>query len=231
MLLCVCYAANYYQVSTASRTTVSKLYFEQMYNAQIIVTVNPAHWEGDFRLWEAMCTGALVFVDYLYVPHQYPLIGGRHVVFFDNYNRTDLFSKLDYYRTNPMKAKEIAVAGYLHAMKYHRTVNIIDYVLRSAHYKRALNDKAVTSSSAVSSSSSSSSASSASSLPNYAYTAQYLNAEAILQEKTMIHCKSTGLFEHSPGNSTQPYRNAHRIDCPGAHSSPGIRNFFGLSPH
>jgi len=184
-----------------------------MYNAQIIVTVNPANWEGDFRLWEAMCTGALVFVDHLYVPHQYPLVGDRHVVFFDNHNRTDLFNKLDYYRANPMKAREVAVTGYLHAMKFHRTVNIIDYVLRSAHYKRAMNDNIQP-------------------LPNYAYTAQYLNAEAILQEKAMIHCKSTGLFEHSPehaNNSSEPYRNAHRIECPGAKSGSTIRNFFGLS--
>lgn len=40
------------QVSTASRTTVSSSYFDQMRNAEIIVTVNPAYWEGDFRLWE-----------------------------------------------------------------------------------------------------------------------------------------------------------------------------------
>lgn len=40
------------QINSASRTTVSTSYFEQMRNAEIIVTVNPAHWEGDFRLWE-----------------------------------------------------------------------------------------------------------------------------------------------------------------------------------
>jgi len=40
------------QVSTASRTTVSTSYFDQMRDAEIIVTVNPAYWEGDFRLWE-----------------------------------------------------------------------------------------------------------------------------------------------------------------------------------
>ena len=34
------------QVNRADRTGVSKEYFEQMYNSQIIVTVNPAHWEG-----------------------------------------------------------------------------------------------------------------------------------------------------------------------------------------
>ena len=36
------------------------------------------------------------------------------------------------------EANKIAVTGYLHAMKYHRTVNIIDYILRTAHSKELL---------------------------------------------------------------------------------------------
>jgi len=34
-----------------------------MREARIVVTCNPSHWEGDFRLFEAMLSGALVFVD------------------------------------------------------------------------------------------------------------------------------------------------------------------------
>lgn len=126
------------QVNGATRTTVSKSYFAQMYNAQIIVTVNPANWEGDFRLWESFATGALIFVDPIFVPHGYPLEDGIHAVFYNNNNRTELFEKLDYYRRNSEVARKIAINGYLHAMKYHRTVNMIDYVLRSAHLKAAL---------------------------------------------------------------------------------------------
>ena len=126
------------QVNGATRTTVSKSYFAQMYNAQIIVTVNPANWEGDFRLWESFATGALIFVDPIFVPHGYPLEDGIHAVFYNNHNRTELFEKLDYYRKNTETARRIAINGYLHAMKYHRTVNMIDYVLRSAHLKASL---------------------------------------------------------------------------------------------
>ena len=36
------------------------------------------------------------------------------------------------------EAKKIAVTGYLHAMKYHRTINLIDYILRTAHSKDLL---------------------------------------------------------------------------------------------
>ena len=128
------------QTSTTTRSHIDRNYFEQMFNAKIVVTVNPANWEGDFRLWEAMSTGALVFVDPLHVPHPYPLIGGEHVVYFDNHNMTDLFSKLDYYRANAVEARRIAVNGYLYAMKYHRSVNFADYVLRSAHLKIVLDE-------------------------------------------------------------------------------------------
>lgn len=151
------------QIDKKSRTVVSRNYFEQMYNSSIIVTVNPANWEGDFRLWESFATGALVMVDPLFVPHSYPLVDGVHVVYYSNQNKTDLFSKLDYYRNNPKEARAIAIEGYLHTMKYHRTVNLVDYVLRSAHLKQA----------AVSNST----------LPNYIFTAQYINDEAKRQHR------------------------------------------------
>lgn len=48
----------------------------------------------------------------------------------DNMNKTDLFEKLDNYRYHQDQARKIAMQGYLHAMKYHRAVNLIDYVFR-----------------------------------------------------------------------------------------------------
>jgi hypothetical protein len=55
------------QVNKASRTTVDNTYFSQMYRAKIIVTVNPAGWEGDFRFMEAVASGALIFVGECFV--------------------------------------------------------------------------------------------------------------------------------------------------------------------
>lgn len=86
------------QVNKGSRNNLNELYFSGMHNAKIIVTVNPAHWEGDFRLWESLASGALVFVDPLHTPMPYPLIHGVHVIFFSNSDKDDLFQKLDYYR-------------------------------------------------------------------------------------------------------------------------------------
>jgi hypothetical protein len=123
----------YIQADTGTRVDVSKLYFENMYNSKIIVTVNPSEWEGDFRLWESMASGALVFVDPVFVPHEYPLLHGVHVIYFDNQDKNDLWTKLDYYLEHPQEARQIAVRGYLHAMKHHRTVSMMDYILRTTH--------------------------------------------------------------------------------------------------
>ena len=72
----------------SNSSSVNKKYFETMYNAKIVVTVNPSDWEGDFRLWETLATGAMVMVDPIYAPHPFPLLDGIHVVFFSNNNKT-----------------------------------------------------------------------------------------------------------------------------------------------
>jgi hypothetical protein len=185
------------QINTATRTTVSVQYFQQMFNSQIIVTVNPANWEGDFRLWEAMCTGALIFVDPVFVPHPYPLVDGVHVVYFSNTNKTDLFMKLDYYRSHPVQARKIALNGYLHAMKYHRTVNLIDYVLRTAHVEEVISKKPRVES-----------------MPNYTFTGQYLNFEAGMQQEAILNCHTPGIYEpqldpHAPVKRLAPCNQHH----------------------
>jgi hypothetical protein len=125
------------QVNHASRTVVDTSYLGQMFRAKLIVTSNPSDWEGDFRLMEAYASGALIVVDRMYVPRPYPLLEGKHVVYYDNSNKTDLFEKLDVYRTQMEKARRIAVAGYLHAMKHHRAANLMDFVFRTLETKRA----------------------------------------------------------------------------------------------
>jgi hypothetical protein len=218
-----------FQVNTATRTTVSMAYFQQLFNAKIIVTVNPANWEGDFRLWESMCSGALVFVDPLYVPHPYPLVGGEHVVFFDNNNRTDLFAKLDYYRAHPLEARRIAEYGYLFAMKYHRTVNMMDYILRSAHLKQVMVHNSNRMRIALEDASQKQLVPAGAPLqqlplPRYYYTAQYLNYEASAQEKNMLICKDTGHYEPVPSDihfnvATARTIVVRRMSCPAARAA------------
>lgn len=101
-----------------------------------------------------------------------------HVVYFSNENQTDLYSKLDYYRSNPLEGQKVARAGYLHAMKYHRTVSLVDYVLRSAHLKRAklLGLRP---------------------LPRYRYTAQFLNHQTVKQQQDIKKNDRPGAYHHA----------------------------------
>jgi len=123
------------EVNGASRTVVSTGYLDQMHRAQIIVTSNPSGWEGDFRLMEAMASGALVLVDRMYVPRPFPLIHGKHILYYDNNNKSSLFDLLDKYRASKEMTRRVAVAGYLHAMKFHRAASLLDYVFRTIHCK------------------------------------------------------------------------------------------------
>lgn len=148
-----------------------------MTSSKIIVTVNPSHWEGDFRLWESLSSGALVFCDHIMVPHHFPLVDGKHIIYFHTNNQTDLYQKLDYYLEHPEEAKVIAWRGYSHAMKHHRTSNFIDYVLTTAHTKRQL---AVNKTQDI--------------LHKYRYTGQYLVWKATSQMETIKQTKLPGVY-------------------------------------
>lgn len=124
------------QVNSASRRVVDSSYLESMYQGKIVVTSNPSHWEGDFRLMEAIASGALIMVDTMHVPRPHPLVHDQHLVYYDNHNRSDLWAKLDHYRENADEARRVAITGYLHCMKYHRAVNLVDYVFRTVHLKQ-----------------------------------------------------------------------------------------------
>ena len=93
-----------------------------------MVTANPTGWEGDSRTWEALSSGAMIMVDHMRTPIVHPLIDGVHVVLYDPTNRTDLESKLVYYLSRPIEAKHIGLQGYVHALRYHRTINRADYL-------------------------------------------------------------------------------------------------------
>ena len=125
-----------------------------------------------------MACGALVFVDPIFAPHPYPLIHEKHVVYFSNSNKTDLWEKLDYFRSNPEKARKIAINGYLHAMKYHRTVSMLDFVFRSIHIKRSQLAKTTP-------------------IP-YIYSAQNLYEDTLAQKKQIAEKQWPGVYEPTP---------------------------------
>ncbi|KAH8059251.1 glycosyl transferase [Aureococcus anophagefferens] len=67
-------------VNSGGRREINDGYFGAMRKSKIAVTCNPSHWEGDFRTFEALASGALIFVDEMYVPHPRPFVDGEHAV-------------------------------------------------------------------------------------------------------------------------------------------------------
>jgi hypothetical protein len=117
-------------VSQASRSSFDNSYFEALRRTRIVVTHNPAGWEGDSRTWEALASGALVFGDRMRTPTPHALVDGEHVVYYDH--DTDgamLTERLTYYLARPAEARAVALRGQQQALRYHRPVDRVDYIL------------------------------------------------------------------------------------------------------
>ena len=96
------------EVNHAQRRGISDEFLEAQFSSKIIVTCNPSHWEGDFRLWEAVASGALVFVDNMWVPTAHPFVDGEHLILYDQHDKDAFLRKLGYYLAHPDEARAIA---------------------------------------------------------------------------------------------------------------------------
>jgi len=105
-----------------------KAHFE---NSKIIVTCNPWKWEGDFRLWEALMSGALVMVDRMAIPGfmPNPFKHRKHIIFYDSNNQTEFNELLDYYVKNEDEAKQIGGTGYRHVLDHHMPKDRVSYII------------------------------------------------------------------------------------------------------
>jgi hypothetical protein len=54
------------QASHKSRGSIDAEYFSVLRRSRVVLTANPRDWEGDWRLWEALASGALVLVDRMF---------------------------------------------------------------------------------------------------------------------------------------------------------------------
>jgi hypothetical protein len=104
-------------------------YAQIMSNSKIIATACPCNYEGDFRLMEAMTSGALVMHNYMLRPPQ-GLENGKHWIVYDN--AQDLAEKICFYNRYPEKAKQIADAGKDLVIKNHRSHHRVEEWLKIA---------------------------------------------------------------------------------------------------
>tara|TARA_Y100000593_G_scaffold83248_1_gene156757 strand:- start:242 stop:1111 length:870 start_codon:yes stop_codon:yes gene_type:complete len=111
------------------RNTIQKDYYNAMLNSKIVVTCNPTHWEGDWRLFEALSCSPLVMVDEMTTPVKNGFIDGEHLIYFSINKLDDLFAKIVYHLENLDNSQTIATSGYRHALKYHTAKNRMDEIL------------------------------------------------------------------------------------------------------
>jgi hypothetical protein len=93
--------------------------------ARIVVTCNPGDWEGDFRTWEALASGAAVVRDRLYAPTPH---GGFGLV-YDARSRASFDAAMDRAHANAGALGRRALAD---ALAHHRAVSRVDWLLASA---------------------------------------------------------------------------------------------------
>lgn len=104
-------------------------YAELMKRSKIIVTACPSNYEGDYRLFEAMSSGALVLHNRMTLP-PYGLVEDKHWVCYDN--SSELINKIYYYNDNPDLASKIGSAGREFVINNHRPHHRIEYFLKTA---------------------------------------------------------------------------------------------------
>lgn len=99
---------------------------------KIIFTAQPTHVEGDNRTWEAMASGALVFMDIMYHPTIKPLRDGEHCFYHDSAKIETIEDNIDkakWYLKHDRKRRKIAEKGFEFTKKYHRPINRIKQML------------------------------------------------------------------------------------------------------
>jgi hypothetical protein len=122
------------EVSTGhSGSKWDKKFLNHLGNSRIVVTCNPNDWEGDFRLWEAMLSGALVFVDCMVIPDlmPYPFQDKMHWIVYDPDNKIEFDALLEHYWSHPDEAELIAEAGYKYTLAHHMPKDRVSYILQS----------------------------------------------------------------------------------------------------
>lgn len=117
---------------TEGRRAPQQDYCRLMATTKIIVTATPDGWEGDYRLMEAMSSGALVLHNRMILPPP-GLEDGKHWVVYDDHK--DMLEKVYYYMKEQDQAQQIAAAGREFVMNNHRPHHRVEQWIRTAGFK------------------------------------------------------------------------------------------------
>jgi len=110
------------------RSAIDERYKRCLFDSKIILHANPDPWEGDARTWEAISSGALVFLDRMCQPIPHPLVDGVHVIFYDlsEAGFEELERKIIYYLEHDEERTRIGMQGKAFVLERHRSINRIN---------------------------------------------------------------------------------------------------------
>ena len=111
------------------RNNIQKQYFNLMKRSKIVVTCGPGHCEGDYRLFESLSCGCLVFSENMITPVINKFIHKKHLIYYDKKDSKKLKEELLYYLDNHKERQKISLEGYTFSNKYHKPENRIDEVI------------------------------------------------------------------------------------------------------
>jgi hypothetical protein len=113
------------------RSHIDPRYKQCLYDSRIVLHANPDWWEGDARTWEALASGALLFVDRLHAPIANPLIDEQHLVFYDltDEGLATLEEKIVHYLGHEGERARLGTRGRDFVMAHHRSINRVDRII------------------------------------------------------------------------------------------------------
>jgi len=111
------------------RNTIQSKYYNMMRRSKIIVTCNPDDWEGDYRLFEACSSKALVFCDEMQTSFKNKFIDCEHIVYYDMNNLDYLKQQIQHYLNNEDELNKIAYNCLEFTMAHHKSTDKINEIL------------------------------------------------------------------------------------------------------
>lgn len=113
------------------KRSMSDAYFETMRKSRIVVTCNPDEWEGDYRLFEALTTGSLVFCDEMH--NKMGLEG--HVVWYDLSDLESLKGNISHFLNSPYNLETAARNALEQTKKNHTSDSRVKFIIETISKK------------------------------------------------------------------------------------------------
>jgi hypothetical protein len=109
---------------------------EKFKQADIVIVVDPAAYEGQHALYEALGSGAVVLANKRWVPMPYPLEDEKHVHYFDTCSTDDakraFHEKIKELLSQPSEERNaFRLQAWKHGLRYHQAANRMDYVVKT----------------------------------------------------------------------------------------------------